>query len=149
MGSQQLDSKVDTLQQEARMVLPGIQALVGFQLIAIFNTGFKASLTESEQVAHLVALILVVISSVLVMAPAAYHRQAHHQISKHFVELSSRFLAWAMAPLALGTCLDIYIVARVILLSQAWSIGVAGLVFLFYLWFWLIFPQQRARKANT
>ncbi len=149
MGSQQLDSKVDTLQQEARMVLPGIQALVGFQLIAIFNTGFKASLTESEQVAHLVALILVVISSVLVMAPAAYHRQAHHQISKHFVELSSRFLAWAMAPLALGTCLDIYNVARVILLSQAWSIGVAGLVFLFYLWFWLIFPQQRARKANT
>jgi hypothetical protein len=37
--------------EEARMVLPGIQALFGFQLIAIFNERFK-ELTEDEQLIH-------------------------------------------------------------------------------------------------
>ncbi|MBC7465650.1 MAG: hypothetical protein H7256_06615 [Bdellovibrio sp.] len=52
------------------MLLPGIQTLFGFQLIAVFNQGFKSSLSESEQVVHLVSLLLIVISAVLVVAPA-------------------------------------------------------------------------------
>ena len=57
------------------MVLPGVQALFGFQLIAVFSDGFTARLTRSEQGLHLLALTLVAVAGALVMTPAAYHRQ--------------------------------------------------------------------------
>jgi hypothetical protein len=44
-----LDEQADI--EEARMVLPGIQALFGFQLIAVFNERFK-ELTKDEQLIH-------------------------------------------------------------------------------------------------
>ena len=131
------------------MVLPGIQSLFGFQLIAVFNQGFKMNLTHFEQIIHLVALLLVAVSAILVVAPAAYHRQANHQISKHFVELSSLFLAWALAPLALGTCLDIYLVVRVISQSAIWSIALSVLIFMVYAWTWFVFPRLRARSLKV
>ena len=50
---QSLGDQVNTIEQEARMVLPGIQTLFGFQLIAVFNQGFKANLSQVEQIIHL------------------------------------------------------------------------------------------------
>ena len=41
------------------MVLPGIQALFGFQLIAVFIERFK-ELTEDEQLIHFSATVLVI-----------------------------------------------------------------------------------------
>ena len=57
------------------MVLPGVQALFGFQLIAVFNTGFAEKLSHGEQRVHLLALALVAMAGALIMTPAAYHRQ--------------------------------------------------------------------------
>ncbi|MGE5072104.1 MAG: DUF6328 family protein, partial [Anaerolineae bacterium] len=70
-----LADAVDALLNECRMVLPGVQALFGFQLIAVFNQGFSEKLSTGEQYLHLAALALVANSGALVMAPAAYHRQ--------------------------------------------------------------------------
>ena len=131
------------------MVLPGIQALFGFQLIAVFNANFKVSLNRSEQIIHLIALVLVACSAALVVAPAAYHRQAKHKISQHFIELSSRFLALAMPPLALGTCMDIYLVARLILESPVMGAVVTAIPFALYSWSWFILPQLRAKKIEN
>ena len=36
-----LEEESRTTIEEARMVLPGIQAVFGFQLIAVFNNGFR------------------------------------------------------------------------------------------------------------
>ncbi|MGZ3694780.1 MAG: DUF6328 family protein [Bdellovibrionota bacterium] len=142
---QSLSQKVNMVQQEARLVLPGIQALFGFQLVSVFSQGFQ-SLSAFEKCLHLFALLLVASSAVLVMAPAAYHRQAKHQISAHFVEFSSRLLAWSMAPLALGTCLDIYLVTRVIVESIFASAVISGVFFIFYSWTWFVYPRLRAAK---
>jgi hypothetical protein len=74
--------------EEARMVLPGIQALFGFQLIAVFNERFK-ELTEDERLIHFSATVLVTIAIALIMTPAAYHRLAEQTtISKFFVLLA-------------------------------------------------------------
>lgn len=145
---QTLGDQVSTLEKEAGMVLPGIQTLFGFQLMAVFNQNF-GKLNTPEQVVHLAALFLVAVSAVLVVAPAAYHRQAKHQISEHFIELSSNFLAWAMAPLALGTCLDIFLVSRLILTSYLLSSLITGLIFILYAWVWFIWPKLRAIKIKN
>lgn len=43
--------------EESRMVLPGVQTLFGFQLIAVFNAGFLTLSTLDKDV-HLLALLL-------------------------------------------------------------------------------------------
>ena len=66
---------VTLLLEECRMVLPGIQALFGFQLISVFNSTFREHLSAGEQYLHLCSIGFVAIAVALVMAPAALHRQ--------------------------------------------------------------------------
>src|SRR5262245_65387348 len=76
--------------EEARMVLPGIQALLGFQLIAAFNQRFT-NLSPVDQVIHLAALVLTAVSVAVIMTPAAYHRQAARgQLSRYFIRKASQ-----------------------------------------------------------
>ena len=79
-----LEEEIRTVIEEVRMVLPGIQAFFGFQLIAVFNNRFQ-ELTHTEQVLHLIALLLLAVSIALIMTPAAYHRIAERgMVSRPF-----------------------------------------------------------------
>jgi hypothetical protein len=120
-----LEEETKTVIEEARMVLPGIQAIFGFQLIAVFNSRFQ-DLTHTEQVLHLVALLMLAVSIALIMIPAAYLRiAARGMVSRHFVELASRFLECAMFPLMLSITVDIFLLARFILDNAALGAGIA------------------------
>src|SRR6185295_10191036 len=100
---------------EARMVLPGVQALFGFQLIAVFSDGFAQRLSDFEQDLHLVAIVLVTVAIALVMTPAAYHRQVdRRRATGEFLAMASRLVSGAMLPLAAGLSLDLHLVARVV-----------------------------------
>jgi hypothetical protein len=134
------------------MVLPGIQALFGFQLIAVFNSSFTERLTPGEQRLHLVAIALVVVAIALIMTPAAFHRQQDsRRVTARMLALSTRLLLWSMGPLAVGICLDLYLVARLIAGSRAAAL-LAGLVFAVFLTLWVALPRiQRLSRwvSNT
>src|SRR5689334_21170484 len=106
-----LSQAADYLLGECRMVLPGIQALFGFQLIVVFNEGFSEKLTPVEQHLHLVAIGLIMIAIAIIMTPAAYHRQqGGREVTERFLRVSTRLLLWSMAPLAAALSLDFYLV---------------------------------------
>jgi hypothetical protein len=112
------------------MVLPGVQALFGFQLVAVFNQTFFERLGAREQVLHLIALFLAAVAVAMLMAPAAYHRQAEpHAVSEGFLAYADRLLTLAMVPLMIGLSIDLYLIAFLILGSHALSLGVAALLF--------------------
>src|SRR5262245_24295660 len=99
------------LLEECRTVLPGIQTLFGFKLISVFNQGFSQKLSETEQRLHLLATTLIAVAIILIMAPAAYHRQTDpEEVTRTFVRLASRLLLASMVPFALGICIDFYLV---------------------------------------
>ena len=58
---------------EARTILPGAQALLGFQLTVVMTEAFER-LGQSEKFTHVAALILMAITVVLLMTPPALHR---------------------------------------------------------------------------
>src|SRR3954462_14880502 len=96
------------LLDECRMVLPGIQALFGFQLIAVFNSSFEQKLRPAEQRLHLVAIALVAVAVAIIMTPAALHRQkGPYEVTDTFVRVSSRLLLCSMIPLAISISLDL------------------------------------------
>src|SRR5436309_3564920 len=110
-----LSKAAEYLLDECRMVLPGIQALFGFQLIAVFSPGFEKALGHGEQVAHLGAIGLVAIGIAMIMTPAALHRHSGaRQVTATFIRLSTRLLLWSMLPLAVSICVEFYLVGRVI-----------------------------------
>jgi Family of unknown function (DUF6328) len=135
--------------EECRTVVPGMQALFGFQLIAVFSPVFKQDLSSAERVLHLAALLLVAIAIALVMAPAALHRQSEPMsVSRVFIATSSRMLMASMVPLAAGICLDVYVIARVILGTTAGAVLVAVLLLGVFDVFWRVIPQ-RARQRRV
>jgi uncharacterized membrane protein len=126
--------------EEARMVLPGIQALFGFQLIAVFNERFK-ELTEDERLIHFSATVLVTIAIALIMTPAAYHRLAEQTtISRFFVSLASWLIAAAMVPLMLGLTLEVYLLGLLVIGGLKTSLAVATALFGVFLMLWFVFP---------
>jgi hypothetical protein len=131
--------------EEARMVLPGIQALFGFQLIAVFSDRFKW-LTDFEQIAHFVAVILVALSIALIMTPAAYHRQVERSsVSEFFLHLTSWLITVAMVPLMAALCIEIYLLGILVLNDQRRSATIAGLLLLVFAGLWFVFPRLAHR----
>jgi hypothetical protein len=109
--AQSLQDQSDTMLSEARMVLPGIQALFGFQLIAVFSDRF-AELPERLQYLHLGATVLVTVAVALIMAPAAYQRISERKfVSAAFIRLGSILISLAMGPLALAIAAGVYLLA--------------------------------------
>ncbi|MDB4949683.1 MAG: hypothetical protein JWM27_2332 [Gemmatimonadetes bacterium] len=145
-----LPDAVKNLLDECRMVLPGIQALFGFQMVIVFNQGFTDKLTDPQRVVHLAAIGLVVLAIALVMAPAAIHRQLHPMaVSTHLLRLSTRLLLWSMVPLALGICADFFLVARVILGPTVVAPIVACALFAVFLVFWFVLPRAAALRHSV
>ena len=140
-----LKDEITNLIEEARMVLPGIQALFGFQLIAVFNDGFK-NLEPAWQYTHLAAISLVTAAVALIMTPAAYHRIAERGIvSRRFSELGSKLIAVAMVPFAVGISLDLMLITNIVTESKP-AATVAFIVALAaFVTAWFVFPLGARR----
>ena len=139
------------LLNECRMVLPGIQALFGFQLVAVFSDRF-GGLPRSDQLMHLWATALVTVAIAMIMTPAAYHRQAGvRHVSLRFVHVCTNLLVASMLPLAVAICLEFYIVADVLWGEgpiAALAVGMGAV----YAALWVVLPQvmiarERAERA--
>ncbi|HEV8723472.1 MAG TPA: DUF6328 family protein [Candidatus Binatia bacterium] len=142
-----LDSATRHILEECRMVLPGIQALFGFQLIAVFNEGFAQKLSTVEQQIHFVSIVLTVIAVALVMTPAALHRQTDPlAVTRQFIRSSTILLLLSMFPLALSICLEIYLIAHII--TSLFWLGLVSAVglFLLFLSLWIVLPHIEKRK---
>jgi hypothetical protein len=134
---------------ECRMVLPGIQGLFGFQLIAVFSPGFGEQLTHGEQELHLLATALTGVAIALIMTPAATHRQLDPcEVTLQFIRLSTRLLLLSMVPLGVALCLDFYLVARAISPGSsvlAWALALAAV----FVGLWWVLPRWvRHRTAR-
>ena len=142
-----LSKAAQTVLSECRMVLPGIQALFGFQLIAVFNSTFDEKLTSLEQRLHLLAIALVGIAIVIIMTPAAYHRQTElRDVTQRFINLSTRLMLFSMAPLAVSICLELYLISRLILHDVLIPLLITvGLLSIFIL-LWFVLPHSEALK---
>jgi hypothetical protein len=138
--------KVKHVLTEARVVLPGAQALLGFQFIAMITEQFDA-LPEATKYVHAASLAAVALSTILLMTPAAYHRLVEKgEDNERFHRLAGRFVLVAMAPLAIGVSGDIYVVVRKVLDSDMLAASLAGAMLLLFLLFWFALPLYVRRS---
>jgi hypothetical protein len=144
-----LEEEATHATDEARMVLPGVQALLGFQLIAVFNQRFQ-DLSEGRQVLHLAAFLCLALAMTLIMAPAAYHRQAERGcVTRRVIDFASRLLTLSLVPLMVGLVIDTYLLVWLVTGTELPSLSIAGGALVVLVAFWFVVPRlaRHARQA--
>jgi hypothetical protein len=138
-----LNDKIKHVLTEARMVLPGAQALLGFQFVTMLLDDFDRLPDSSKQV-HLASLLATALSTVLLMTPAAHHRIVEHGANTEaFHRLAGRFVLLAMVPLALGITGDFFVVVRKVSGSVSLAATSAAALLLISYGFWFGFTLFR------
>ena len=147
-GGESLTDKIKQVLTELRMVLPGTQALLGFQFVIILMPDFEKIPAESRWI-HLGSLAAIAISAILLITPAAYHRIVEHgDDSEEFHSFAGRILLLAMFFLGLGLAGDFFIVALKISRSLPMASWLSAGLMAFFLLLWFGFTTWKRRTAR-
>ena len=137
LRKKELPQRIKNVLTECRMALPGAQALLGFQFIDVFFDSFT-ELPRSLQWTHFASLLCTMMSTILLIAPAAYHRIAEGgEDTEHFLKVASRMLLLALVFLAPGMTGDIVVVLYRVtnLIAPGLIISFVMLLAFYALWF--------------
>src|SRR5690349_11759989 len=138
-----LSTQVDQLLTEARLIIPGAQALLGFQLTVTLTKAFSELPVEAKM-AHAAALCCLGLAVLLLMAPASLHRIAFDgEDDPQFVKIGSWFVIAAPLPVALAIALDTYVAAGRALQSPTAAIALAIFAIVALLGCWYVYPTAR------
>jgi hypothetical protein len=143
-----LKTKIEQLLTEARLIIPGGQALFGFQFIAMLTSGFDR-LPQSAKLVHVAALCLIGINVILMMTPAALHRLSFGgEDSPRFLRIGSFLVTVGPAFLAAGISAEIYVVFLKALgsVQTAVTASVACAIVLASLWY--VWPSILRKSAG-
>ncbi|HJY51126.1 MAG TPA: DUF6328 family protein [Stellaceae bacterium] len=138
-----LHAKIEQLLTEARVVLPGAQALFGFQLAIVLTRAFEQLPKASA------SLLLVALAVMMLLAPAPFHRIVYGgEDTEDMYRVSSALVTGATLPLGLGLAGDVYVVIAKI--SGSFAIGsfTGGVAFVFLIGLWYLYPIIVARRSK-
>ena len=117
-----LTPRIESMLTEARVLLPGAQALFGFQMSILLTERF-GELDAGQRIIHAVSLGSIALAIILLMAPAAFHRIAFGgENTEGFFRIGSRLVIASALPLALGISGDLYVAASLALSSPWWGL---------------------------
>jgi hypothetical protein len=143
-----LHTRIDQMLTESRVMLPGAQAILGFQFAVMLAKAFD-QLPPSARAVHVGALALVAFAVILLMTPAAIHRIAFRgEDSERFHTIGTRFVVAAAVPLGLGISLELFVALVRATQSPAFGIAGACLAGALFAGLWFVQPLiLRARGA--
>jgi hypothetical protein len=151
MEETKLNDKIRHVLTEARVVLPGTQALLGFQFAGVLQQGFEA-LPPYSKLLHVIALAFLGVSVVFLLLPTAYHRIAEGgEITEHLHRFSSLCILVAMGTLAVAVAADTFIVVENAT-GRTWvagAIAVAWLAGSLAAWFVAMLLVRRAHRRRS
>lgn len=145
-----LATRIEQMLTEARVIVPGAQALLGFQLTVTFTRAFE-QLDAALKLVHVTALCFVAVAVVLLMTPAALHRIAFKgRDVEAFLKLGSGFVLAAPLALAAGLAADMQVaVAKAIEpRGLATAVAVGSFAALAGMWYGLPIVL-RTRRCNS
>jgi Family of unknown function (DUF6328) len=144
-----LHTKIDQMLTEARVILPGVQAMLGFQLIVVMSQAFD-ELERGYQAIHFIGLALTTLSVVLLIAPAAVHRLAFSgDDDSRFHEIGSALVTAALIPLSLAIAAESCIAAWKLSQTTWVSVGAGSTALILLLGLWYGVPMGLRFQRGT
>jgi hypothetical protein len=134
-------TKIEQMLTESRVILPGAQAMLGFQLIVVMTEAFN-QLPAPARYAHFAALGAVILSVVLLITPAAVHRLSFAGSDDlRFHRIGSWLVTIALVPLAGGISLDFAVAALRLSANPGEALGAGMLSFAVLISLWYVWPM--------
>jgi hypothetical protein len=147
-GDTPVRDKIRQVLTEARVIIPGNQALLGFQFAGILQTGFR-ELAPWLKWVHLASLSFIALSTVLLLTPAAYHRIVEQgEETEHFYRVAQVMVLCSLPPLAVGICGDFVLVVYKFTEMRGASLVAAGLMLSIFGVLWFGYPWFRRNRAE-
>jgi hypothetical protein len=148
-SSTPLHTKIEQMLTEGRVILPGVQALLGFQFVVMLTKSF-GELPPAARTLHVIALMSLAITIVLLIAPAAIHRitfGGDDDPRLHWV--GSALMTAALLPLTCGICCDMWVALTKLFGEGVVAVvGAAGAAVLL-LGFWYVLPLVLKREIRV
>ena len=141
MSDTPLSAKIEFVLTETRVVLPGVQALLGFQLAIVLTSSFS-EMPVIVKATHGVALGLIALATVLLLAPAVYHRLVYRgEDDPGFPPIANRLLLAGTLFLGAGLACDTFVV--VLKISDSWRLAgaLSALVACVLASLWFVWPM--------
>ena len=132
-----LKERIKEVLIETRMVLPGAQALMGFQFAIMMMDGFDKAPAVSKYI-HFASLSAIALGTIFLIMPAAFHRIVFQgEDNEEFPGLAGGMLLIALFFMGLGMSGDFLVVCQKVTGSFAISAVAAGALqaFFYGLWF--------------
>jgi hypothetical protein len=143
-----LTKQIEQVLTEARVIIPGAQALIGFQFIAMLTSAFD-ELPRNTQLVHVAALVLVIMNMILLMTPAALHRLSFAgSANPAFLSMASGMVIVAPLFLAGGLSAELYVIFGKVVAQES-SAGAAVICFTALIAAWYIMPLWLRKLLNT
>jgi len=146
-----LREKIKTALDESRMLILGAQIFLGFHFRAVFEPSFK-KLSRSQQYLKMTALVLLLASIALIIAPGSYHRIVRSGSDAEDVNaFATTVMDVALIPFLLAFSFDLYLAtARVFSAAGAISVGVLTGLAATFLWYAFgFFSPSRQRDRSV
>lgn len=135
-----LHARIEQMLTEGRVILPGAQALLGFQLVIVLTSAFER-LPAISRLVHGLALLFVSAAVILLITPAALHRIVWAgEDSETLLRAGGWVTVAALVPLALGMTGDTYVVLARIARSPLLGAMAASAVIMGLLGLWVFWP---------
>lgn len=138
---EELRERYSELLEELRVVLPGVQVLFAFLLTSPFSSRFP-QLDPVGKRGYAVALLCTAASTIILVAPTAYHRIAPRRDRRTRLHAAVRLAKAWLATLALAISVSVFVVARFVFGTPT-GIVLGGLVALGAGALWWALPLTR------
>ena len=136
---EQLTRNLNELLQELRVMQTGVQILTGFLLTVPFTDRFR-SLTVFQQRAYLAILLGAVLTTLVIVAPACYHRLLFRQGEREWIVRAAHRCALAgLVGIAAVSSAVVMLVFDIVLGTTAALIAAAAVALAFTL-MWAVVP---------
>jgi uncharacterized membrane protein len=141
-GSEELDTRLDELSGELRVILPGATVLFAFLLTLPFAAGFPG-LEAAARAAYFVAFLTTALAVILLLGESAYHRLRGHPYDKErMLRTASRQAVSALGLLAVALTAVVFLVADVVY-DRGVALLAAAVVLLAAVITWFTLPLSR------
>lgn len=138
---QRLARNVNELLGELRVAQTGVQILFGFLLAVVFTPLFRKA-SDFEQGLHLAAVLLAVLATAMLSAPAAWHRVLFRSGRRYeILQYGNRLVLVGLVCIALAVTATIALMVKVIF-GLVPMIVIATLVALLFIAVWFFAPLR-------
>jgi hypothetical protein len=145
---QSLETRIIQALTELRVILPGAQALFGFQFSIVLTRGFD-TLPPLTKGVHLASLMAVAGAITLLIAPAAYHRiAAKGKAEQRVLTYSTMMILSALGLLAFGMAGAAYVTVQKIFEWPILAGGIAAAVLVAFAFMLYALPLYRRAQRD-